>query len=365
MPTYPPTSQGSGNHAMGILGEPPADIHEHIMPRDAMANAQAPTAWIATPEWVEVAPDGIPGYALEAETGPEPSKEQTRQANPADVPMRHHALTPAGFTSAQTRAAKLAALAMQGNAIKPSGMLPVPATPDASTRQPRAAATDTTADHAAADQRHHKGAHPPRRIGADDFTAVFGKPGEENPVNIHALAQTFRQAWQDDGDVLRYDGAQPVEADAPPGKTSRAASGWQPLAQEQAIQAAFPAPPRTIDGTLSGNELFEAYGASYAEAYAVAVALEFSEEKPVPDDNIGDVTGPVDSILHTPGGSPINLGTMMPGDAEPRESKETATDADWPDRPLTRGRKVLRYGLLALAAVVVLASGLYFTGYLR
>ena len=118
------------------------------------------------------------------------------------------------------------------------------------------------------------------------------------------------------------------------------------------------------------NELFEAYGASYAEAYAVALSLEFSEVKPVPDDNTGDVTGLASSILHTPSGEPILLGTMMLESdddvaADKREPAHVAESLDAASEPpLSVGRKIVRYTLLALGAAAVVVSGLYFAGLL-
>ena len=118
------------------------------------------------------------------------------------------------------------------------------------------------------------------------------------------------------------------------------------------------------------NQLFVAYGASYAEAYAAALAMEFSEAKPVPDDTTGDVSGLVSSIMHTPSGEPILLGTVMLEDeSDAGENDQDAAQAEnsangKPVPMLTAGRKFVRYALLALGAVTFTLAGLYFAGYI-
>lgn len=207
---------------------------------------------------------------------------------------------------------------------------------------------------------------PPPKAGVlspRDYAVALGRPKQENVSVNREVADAFSRAWADDGDVVHYDGGYRLEADAPPAKDSRAASGWLPV----------PGDVRESNGGAAGdrpepeedNQLFEAYGASYAEAYAVALAMAFSEEKPVPDNTVGDVAGPVSSILHMPSGEPFLLGTVAP-QMDPDEEGWVAGAAESlqevAEPPLSRGRLFVRYALLGVAAVTVGAAGLYFFG---
>ena len=229
------------------------------------------------------------------------------------------------FPSAKNRAARLAALARSGYAPQES-----------------------------APARHGI-------LTASDYAVALGKPHPGGGAQDDQVANAFAQAWAEDGDVLHYRDTNYSEPDAPPDQTSRAAAGWQPAGTTTLPQVQL---HYTRAPGEQANQLFEAYGASYTEAYSVALAIAFSEDKPLPDDATGDVTGSVNSILHTPGGTPILLGTVFIDDKPPQE------DSDLPDidatlePPLSFGRKALRFMLLLLGAGALAVSGLYFTGYL-
>lgn len=209
-------------------------------------------------------------------------------------------------------------------------------------------------------------------LSAKDFAVVFGKPSQTLDQQIYQTADSFARAWAEDGSVLKYNGANPAEADAPPSKDSRAASGWLPGEPELPLQQeeapAFST--RRIRDHIGDNQLFVAYGASYAEAYAAALAMEFRENKPIPDDKIGDVSGLVSTIMHTPSGEPILLGTVMVEETK-EDTGDTQDDAQSPNgvggnagAKLSVGRRIVRYLLLVLGAATFVAAGLYFTGYL-
>ena len=199
----------------------------------------------------------------------------------------------------------------------------------------------------------------------NDFNVAFGTPRSATEEMDLEVANAFARAWAVDGDVLRYDGANPIEADAPPSKSSRAAAGWLPATEPELPQSISNTVIRPVDfGKMDENQLFEAYGASYAEAYAVALSLEFHEEKPVPDDNTGDVKGPVSSILHTPSGQPILLGTMVAEHSNEDDTDEAILERLAPEPPLPLGRKIVRYALLTLGAGSLAVAGLYFGGFL-
>lgn len=229
------------------------------------------------------------------------------------------------FPSAKNRAARLAALARQGQALSEGD---------------RALATQSGA------ARTHGG-----MLTADDFAVALGKPMRDREHIDKDVADAFARAWAEDGEVLRYRNTDYREADEPPGMNSRAAAGWKPVATGTAVME-------------PENQLFEAYGASYTEAYAVALALEFREEKPVPDDATGDVTGLVSSILHPPSGEPILLGTVLLEDKRQEEDDFAPAAEAAEEKPLPLGRRVVRYLLLALGAGALALAGLYFTGYL-
>lgn len=216
--------------------------------------------------------------------------------------------------------------------------------------------------------------HPSKtvKLTPKDFSVAFGRSHPDGQGVHQEVANAFARAWAEDETAIKYDGAYHIEADAPPTKDSRAASGWMPGDPEEPAVTSVPfaSIARNMVYTDDENQLFEAYGASYAEAYAVALELEFSEEKPVPDDNTGDVTGLTSSILHTPSGKPILLGTVMLEDqsdnAPSMDSTEHAADGsvNGGEPPLSLGRKVVRYLLMGLGAATVAVAALYFAGLL-
>ncbi len=270
----------------------------------------------------------MPAYVSEAEPDEDKAGVNPSAASPASCNVCNcgpYGDTP-DFPSAKNRAARLAALARQGHALQESD---------------RALAAKASVAHGG-------------KLTASDFAVALGKPRPDSEHIDKDVADAFARAWAEDGEVLRYNNADYQEATAPPGMDSRAAAGWKPMAQGSAVAVAEPE-----------NQLFEAYGASYAEAYAVALALEFSEEKPVPDDKTGDVTGLVSSILHPPSGEPILLGTVLVEDKQQAEEEFALSATDTvEEKPLPMGRLVLRYLLLALGAGALAVAGLYFTGYL-
>lgn len=205
------------------------------------------------------------------------------------------------------------------------------------------------------------------RLTAHDFEVAFGlNQGNADGVN-RDVADAFARVWAEDETTLKYDGTVHGEVEAPPSKDSRAAAGWLPNKPD--ADGAFVAPHHAFPYDKEGeDELFEAYGASYPEAYAVAVALEFHEAKPMPIDDARDVTGLSNSILHPPSGDPILLGTILientnddPTDAA---DAKVLTEEDEPtsQASLTVGRRIVRYVLLCLAAGAVAVAGLYFAG---
>lgn len=211
------------------------------------------------------------------------------------------------------------------------------------------------------------------KLTPKDFSVAFGRNRSAEEAVNQEVASAFARAWADDETAIKYDGAYHVEADAPPSKDSRAASGWMPgdPTEEQVVtNVPYTSLASNMVFVDDENLLFEAYGASYAEAYAVALELEFSEEKPVPDDNTGDVTGLTSSILHTPSGEPILLGTVMPEDHADDTSSPNSTEhadngsADVSEPHLSVGRKVVRYLLMVLGAGTVAVAALYFAGLL-
>ena len=263
------------------------------------------------------------------------------------------------FQTARNRAEKLAALAMQGNDAKLQTIA------QAQSKTHPGAAQSHGNDVTSSTRAPHDEATAPI-LRPIDFTTAFGSPGINGDSSYYETVDALSKAWEADGDVLHYDGAHPVEADAPPDKNSRAASGWQPMLQWQAAQQAFPAPPDhdTQNAQAYDNVLFESYGASYREAYAAAVALEFSEEMPLPDDDIGDVTGPVDNILYMPSGEPILLGTTSTAEETEADTDDGMENSESRAvETISLGRKIVRYLLLVIGGATVMAAVLYFAGY--
>ena len=231
---------------------------------------------------------------------------------------------------------------------------PKPEFPSAKNRAAKLAAQ---ARRAGASQGAAPGGRP--MLSAYDYAVALGKPRPETEQADQAVANAFAQAWAEDGDVLRYRSDDYREADAPPGMDSPAAAGWQPTARIQ-----LPVADRTYarKDSEQANQLFEAYGASYSEAYAAALASAFSEDKPLPDDDTGDVTGLVSSVMHPPGGEPILLGSVYLED-KPDDEADTPASAGIADEPpLSFGRKLTRALLLALGAATAALACLYFTG---
>lgn len=211
------------------------------------------------------------------------------------------------------------------------------------------------------------------RLTPKDFSVAFGRSRSDGEDVNQEVANAFARAWAEDETAIKYDGAYHIEADAPPSKDSRAASGWMPGDPPEGsvpTSAPFASLASNMAYSDDENQLFEAYGASYAEAYAVALELEFSEEKPVPDDNTGDVTGLTSSILHTPSGEPILLGTVMLEDNLDNTSSQDVPEhtangsADVSEPQLSTGRKVVRYLLMGLGTGAVVVAILYFAGLL-
>ncbi len=294
---------------------------------------------------------------------PEPSKPSPRTPAPLSppapltahtdaAPVQPSAVLPEGELPASPERPP----AQAGVACLCAAISPKPEFPSAKNRAAKLAAQAKragTAPSATPDK------HP--TLSADDFAVALGKPRAETDQTDQAVTNAFAQAWAEDGDVLRYRGDDYREADAPPGMDSPAAAGWQPTAQVQ-----LPVADRTYarKDNEQANQLFEAYGASYAEAYAAALASAFSEDKPLPDDDTGDVTGLVSSIMHPPYGEPILLGSVYLEDRPDDDADAMAANmADEP--PLSLGRKVTRSLLLALGAATVALACLYFTGQLR
>jgi len=117
------------------------------------------------------------------------------------------------------------------------------------------------------------------KLTSKDFSVAFGRSHPDEQSVHQEVANAFARAWAEDETAIKYDGAYHIEADAPPTKDSRAASGWMPGDPEEpsATSVPFASIARNMVNTDDENQLFEAYGASYAEAYAVALELEFSE----------------------------------------------------------------------------------------
>ena len=111
-----------------------------------------------------------------------------------------------------------------------------------------------------------------------------------------------RTRWAKDAQTLKYDGAYHQEGDFSTVTGDQGdISGWFPVQPSQETDDASFSVQRASSHAYqeAENQLFEAYGASYIEAYSVALSLEFHEAKPIPDDNTGDVTGPANShIIH-------------------------------------------------------------------
>lgn len=288
----------------------------------AQPNAQAGQADVHGAQRAPLPPPkAMPAPPAVSAAAPEPKGEGPQTlALPQGVACACAALdhTP-DFPSARNRAARLAALASQDDDPAPHG-----------------------------------------KLTAYDYAVALGKPNQSDPNAEQQVAGALAQAWAEDGDVLRYQSEDYREAAAPPGMDSPAAAGWQPTAQVR-----VPVANRTYARAEPGqaNQLFEAYGASYPEAYAAALSVAFSEDKPLPDDTTGDVTGLISSIMHTPSGEPILLGSVfVDKKADDAEEHADAGIADEPPLPLSR--KVTRGLLLVLGAGTLAVAGLYFTGYL-
>lgn len=205
----------------------------------------------------------------------------------------------------------------------------------------------------------------PGELTPDQFAVALGSPHAEGGVDAD-VADAFARAWAADGDVLHYRGDMPDE-DTP--QRPRPMSGvvsWQPMTLEQ-LQMQRRAFAREGLASLRGEPddvLFKAYGGSYAEAYEVARSIQFHEQRPLPDDTTGDIIGMVDSILHTPSGEPIRLGSVTVQEGFGEDEAEAA-DPDGPvEAPLPLGRRVARACLLMLGAAALGVAGLYFVGYI-
>ena len=205
-------------------------------------------------------------------------------------------------------------------------------------------------------------------LSATDFTIAFGlSPAQPAAVHIN-VADSFARAWAENGTPIKYDGSPLLEADAPPGKDSIAAAGWLPI--PEATTGDFSPQNYPVLSPEDENQLFKAYGASYPEAYSVALLRKFSEVKPLPDDNTGDVTGITNSILHPPYGESILLGTLTAEDQvqEGCTVEHGAQNSDEADTEnvvsISLWRKGIRAVLLGLGACTLIASILYFAGVL-
>jgi hypothetical protein len=295
----------------------------------------------------ERSPQPLPKTALAPLSPPAPLTASTN-AEPAQSPAN----VPEGKQSPQSESPA----AQPGIACLCAAIGPKPEFPSAKNRAAKLAAQ---AKRTGTAQSVTPGSHP--MLSAYEYAVALGKPRPETDLADQEVANAFAQAWAQDGDVLRYRGDDYREADAPPGMDSPAAAGWQPTAKIQ-----LPVADRTYarKDSEQANQLFEAYGASYSEAYAVALAGAFSEDKPLPDDGTGDVTGLVSSIMHPPGGEPILLGSVYLENKPDEEDEAPGTANIAEEPPLSFGRKLTRALLLTLGAATVALACLYFTGYL-
>lgn len=199
----------------------------------------------------------------------------------------------------------------------------------------------------------------------DQFAAALGSPRAEGGVDAD-VTDAFARAWAADGDVLHYRGDLPDDETTQRPRAPSGVVSWQPMTQEQLQmqRKAFAAEGLASQRGEPDDKLFKAYGGSYAEAYDVARAMQFHEQRPLPDDTTGDISGMVDSILHTPSGEPILLGSVMVQEGPNEEEADAADPAGPVEAPLPLGRKIARACLLTLGAAALGVAGLYFAGFI-
>lgn len=204
----------------------------------------------------------------------------------------------------------------------------------------------------------------PGSLTADQYAAALGSPNAGDVGIATDVADAFARAWAADGDVLHYRGDMPDEETATHVRNTGGVVSWQPMTAEQLLmqRQAFAAEGLASMRGEPDDKLFKAYGGSYAEAYAVARSLQFHEQRPLPDDGTGDIAGMVESILHTPSGEPIRLGSVMIQTTPDEIQDEEADPATPSEKPLPTGRRIARACLLTLGAAALAVAGLYFAG---